>query len=132
MVAPLPSCSVYNGRKNPTTTSATPNKQTIAPTRSFFDCDFIGTLFCLPIVCIIGRLLLFFLNHTVAKTVNYPMQDTTIHTIVGTQLWAVTIEGKQNQASQDSNRSCPNESGEHGNPSVATATPRLRQCMTQA
>jgi hypothetical protein len=69
---------------------------------------------------------------TVAKTVNYPMQDTTIHTIVGTQLWAVTIEGKQNQASQDSNRSCPNESGEHGNPSVATATPRLRQCMTQA
>ena len=64
-------------------------------------------------------------RETVAKTVNYPMQDTTIHTIVGTQLWAVTIEGKQHQASQDSNRSCPNESGEHGNPSVATATPRL-------
>jgi len=71
-------------------------------------------------------------SNTVAKTVNYPMQDTTIHTIVETQLWAVTIEGKQNQASQDSNRSFPNESGEHGNPSVATATPRLRQCMTQA
>ena len=72
------------------------------------------------------------LRVTVAKTVNYPLQDTTIHTIVGTQLWAVTIEGKQNQASQDSNRSFPNESGEHARPSVATATPRLRQCMTQA
>jgi hypothetical protein len=69
---------------------------------------------------------------TVANTVNYPMQDTTIHTIVETQLWAVTIEGMPNQASQDSNRFFPNESGEHGNPSVATATPRLRQCMTQA
>ena len=69
---------------------------------------------------------------TVAKTVNYPMQDTTIHTIVETQLWAVTIGGKPNQANQDSNRSFPNEAGGHGNPAVATATPRLRPYRTQA
>ena len=64
---------------------------------------------------------------TVARTVNYPKQDTTIHTTVETQPWAATIGGKSNQANRNSSRSFPNESGEHGSSSAATATPS--QCL---
>ena len=60
---------------------------------------------------------------TVAKTVNYPKQDRAIHTIVGTQPWAVTIAEKPNHTNQDSNRFFPTESGEHEDSSAATATP---------
>lgn len=66
-------------------------------------------------------------HSTVARTVNYPKQDTTIHTTAETQPWAATIGGKSNQANQHSNRSFPNGSGEHGSSSAATATPS--QCL---
>jgi hypothetical protein len=61
--------------------------------------------------------------NTVAKTWYYPKQDTTIRTIEGKQLWAVTIEGKPNHTNRGSNTSFPTESGEHGSSSAATATP---------
>ena len=60
---------------------------------------------------------------TVAKCIYYPKQDTTIHTIEGKQLWAVTIAGKQTHTNQGSNTSFPHEAGEHGVSSAATATP---------
>jgi len=69
---------------------------------------------------------------TVAKISNYPEQGLTIHTIVRKQLWAVMIEGMPNQANQDNNRSFPNTVGRVFLPSVATAAPRLYQCMIQA
>src|SRR5205807_9735083 len=72
------------------------------------------------------------IRQTVAKFVYYPKQDETIHTIAGKQLWAATIEGKPNQTSQGSNRSFPNDSGEHASSSAATATPSQWPCRSLA
>jgi len=69
---------------------------------------------------------------TVAKCIYYPKQDTTIHTIAGKQLWAVTIAGKRNQANQERNRFFPERVGRGCSPSAATATPSLRPYRTQA
>ena len=69
---------------------------------------------------------------TVAKTWNYPEQDTAIRTIAGKQPWAVTIGDRQKLASQDNNRSFPERVEQAGSLSAATATPSLRQYMTQA
>jgi hypothetical protein len=55
------------------------------------------------------------------------MQDEAIHRASEKGPSSETIEGTQNQANQDSNRSFPKESGGHGNPSAATATPS--QCL---
>jgi hypothetical protein len=60
------------------------------------------------------------------------MQSTTIHTIGEIQLWAVTIAKKQNQATQERNRFFPDHVGQVVSLSAATATPSLRQYMTQA
>jgi hypothetical protein len=71
-------------------------------------------------------------SHTVAKKFNYPKQDLAIHIVEGKESSPETTEGKPNQANQDNNRSFPEYFGQGGSLSAATATPSLRQCMTQA
>ncbi len=69
---------------------------------------------------------------TVAKIWTYPEQDTAIRTIAGKQPWAVTIGDRQKLASQDNNRSFPERVEQAVSLSAVTATPSLRQYMTQA
>ncbi len=72
------------------------------------------------------------LSTTVAKIWNYPLQCSAIHSVEEKRTFSETTGGMQNQANQDSNTSFPKHSGGYQNPSAATATPSLHQCMTQA